>query len=194
MGGLLPRRTDAAPAADPNANIVSISEQASDDVFEALASETTREVLETLYDEPGTASDLASRVDTSVQNVQYHLNKLEETGLVAVVDTWYSNQGKEMKVYAPSNESLVVFAGTKRTTPTLREALSRLLGVIGVIAIGSLLIEHLITLPPGTTFDSHQPQFEPVVVPSPLVTPGTIFLAGGIIVLFVAIILFKDYF
>lgn len=75
-------------------------------VLEALASETARSVLLALAEEPRTASDLAGAVDTSLQNVHYHLNNLLEAGLVTGIGTWYSAKGKEMTVYAPSSEGI----------------------------------------------------------------------------------------
>jgi DNA-binding transcriptional ArsR family regulator len=73
-----------------------------------LASETATRILAHLFDEPTTASDVADRVDTSVQNVHYHLDRLVESGLVRVVDTWYSSRGVEMDVYAPAHDEFVL--------------------------------------------------------------------------------------
>ncbi|MFB6361226.1 MAG: ArsR/SmtB family transcription factor [Halobacteriales archaeon] len=75
-------------------------------VFEALGSETARSILAALEDDPATASDLADRVETSLQNVQYHLGNLEAADLVAEVGTWYSSRGTEMTVYAPTFDRL----------------------------------------------------------------------------------------
>jgi predicted ArsR family transcriptional regulator len=63
-----------------------------------------------LYDQPKTASEVADTVDTSLQNVNYHLNNLTDCNLIEVADTLYSDQGKEMKVYSPTSEALVLFA------------------------------------------------------------------------------------
>lgn len=87
-------------------------------VFEVLSSSTARTILGSLYRNPGPASDVATRVGTSLQNATYHLNRLQNADLVGVVDTWYSTKGREMNVYAPANDPLVLFAGgseSKRT-------------------------------------------------------------------------------
>lgn len=76
--------------------------------LQALGSETARTLLSALQAEPATASDLAGTVDTSLQNVQYHLDQLCEAGLVEPVDTWYSARGRSMTVYAATAERLVV--------------------------------------------------------------------------------------
>lgn len=79
--------------------------------FEILSSATARAILTALYDEPGPASDIATRVDSSIQNVRYHLDRLTGAELVEVVDTWYSSKGAEMDVYAPTTEPLVITVG-----------------------------------------------------------------------------------
>lgn len=81
------------------------------DVVEALTSGTARELVDRVYEQPATTSDLAAATDTSLQNARYHLNRLEEVGVVEVVDTWYSKRGKDMEVYGPANEPLVIVAG-----------------------------------------------------------------------------------
>lgn len=78
------------------------------DALQTLASETAQRILRTLSEEPGTVSDIADTVDTSLQNVQYHLTRLSEVDLVKPVDTWYSEKGREMTVYAVTAEELVI--------------------------------------------------------------------------------------
>lgn len=87
-------------------SVIDLTDENSTAVFEALGSETARSILETLDDQPATASDLADEVETSLQNVQYHLDNLHDASLVAEVGTWYSSRGKEMSVYALSSERL----------------------------------------------------------------------------------------
>jgi DNA-binding transcriptional ArsR family regulator len=80
-------------------------------MLDALGSDMAREILSALAEEPGTTSALADRIDTSVQNAHYHLERLEEVGLVRSVGTHYSSRGSEMTVYAPSHEPLVLVGG-----------------------------------------------------------------------------------
>lgn len=106
-GSLLPTRSrvamDSAPA------VVELTD--ADAIFEVLASETAREILEAIYEAPAPLSKIAETVETSVQNAGYHLERLERAGLVEVVDTWYSSKGNEMDVYGPSNRPLLIRAG-----------------------------------------------------------------------------------
>jgi len=124
--------------------VVSIREDAADEVFEALSSGTAREILAALYEDPDTASSVADRVDTSLQNASYHIEKLVDADLVEVADTWYSEQGREMKVYAPASDSLVLFASDEASAPSLKSRLLRLLGVVGVLGAASLVVQRLV--------------------------------------------------
>ena len=132
MSSLFPLRGAVELDDTREPKLVGMDEDVADDVFEALSSGTTRRIFGHLHEEPHTASDLADLTDTSVQNVQYHLGKLEDAGLVDVVDTWYSERGTEMKVYAPADESLVVFAGGNERD-RLRDLLKRAVGILAVL-------------------------------------------------------------
>lgn len=138
MSGIFPlRQTVTADRGEPR--LVDFDDETADKVFEALSAETTRQIFVELHETPQAASDLARVTDTSVQNVQYHLEKLTDADLVEVVDTWYSERGTEMKVYAPSDESLVLFAGSDKGR-SLRSLLKRVVGVVGVLLPASALV------------------------------------------------------
>lgn len=83
------------------------------DVLQILSSETAQEILGTLRDEPRTASDIADAVNRSLQSVSYHLNRLCEADLIEPAETWYSEKGTEMTVYALATERLVVQFGDR---------------------------------------------------------------------------------
>ena len=93
-----------------------LGEDDTTDVLESLASETARDLLSALADEPATASELADAVGTSLQNAHYHLTNLREAGLVTAAGTWYSSKGKEMTVYAVTSERLELQIGSAERT------------------------------------------------------------------------------
>ena len=139
---LLPSEPDTEPP-DAGPRVIGVDSEDAEDVLAALSSGTARELLTVLHDEPAPPSRLADEVDTSLQNAQYHLEKLETAGAVVVVDTAYSEKGREMDVYAPADQPLVIFAGNEGES-TLRSALSRLLGSVGVLAVASLAVQALV--------------------------------------------------
>ena len=141
---LLPLKSRVEPTQD-GANVISISEEAADEVFETLSSSTARRILSLLYEEPRPASELADETDTTVQNVRYHLNNLQAADLVSVVDTWYSEKGTEMNVYAPNDTAVVLTAGRESTTDRLQSTIRELLGAVGIFALASVAVQYLAT-------------------------------------------------
>ena len=144
MKSLLPLKSPVETV-DDGATVVSISEEAADEVFQTLSSSTARRILSLLYEEPRPAAELAEETDTTVQNVRYHLDKLREADLITVADTWYSEKGTEMKVYAPTESALVVTAGSESTTDRLKASIRNLLGALGIFGLASLLVQYLVT-------------------------------------------------
>ncbi|QLK27467.1 helix-turn-helix domain-containing protein [Natrinema zhouii] len=143
MARLFPFRSETA-AEEGQPRVVDLEGEDADAVFSALSSTTARRIYARLDEEPGTPSDIADAIDSSIQNVRYHLENLEGAGLVEVVDTWYSSRGNEMSVYTTTDGALIVTSDESRATQ-LREALSRFIGGIGALAGGSLLVQYALT-------------------------------------------------
>lgn len=154
MADLLPSTSDVTRAPDAEPRVIGVDSDEADEMLAALSSGTARRMLQSFHDEPATPSRMADRLETSLQNVQYHLGKLEDADLVTVVDTVYSEKGREMNVYAPTDRPLVVYAGRESDTLGLKQALSRLLGGVAVLAGLSLLVQAWLgelSLPFGAT-------------------------------------------
>ena len=139
--GLLPSKPDLSSEADAGPRVVGVDSEDADDLMSALTSRTARRLLSILHEEPAPPSGLADQVDTSLQNVQYHLERLEDAGAVEVVGTAYSEKGREMDLYAPADQPLVIFAGREEQSSGLRAALRRLVGGVGALAFGALLVQ-----------------------------------------------------
>lgn len=128
---------------DRDPKVIGLDSDEADDLLGAISSSTARSVLASLHESPATPSDLATEVDTSLQNVQYHLGNLSEAGLIEVADTRYSEKGREMNVYTPADRALVVVAGREDETKGLKGALTRLIGGVGVLGIGAAVVNRL---------------------------------------------------
>ena len=110
MPTAFPHRTTVEHSPRKRASVVVDDDQPTD-VLQVVSSTTAQMILATLDDDPATASDIAEAIDTSLQNVKYHLDHLDEADLIESVDTWYSSKGIEMTVYALSVEELVIRFG-----------------------------------------------------------------------------------
>lgn len=159
-----------------------------DALIGSLSSDTARSLLSALHDEPHTASELADAADTSVQNVRHHLGNLREAGLVTDGGTRYSVKGREMTVYEPTSERLVVAVGSDEDRSSFLDSLRGLFGVLGLLGLASLLVQWAFET--GTALggpavgprvgDSAGGAVGPVLG---LLPPGVAFFAGGLLVL-----------
>ena len=135
MASLIEQLQDRTEDPDETARILEVQDEDTDAILDALAPDTRRAIYQSLFAEPRTTSELAEAVDTSLQNVQYHLEPLEDAGLIEEIDTVYSEKGAEMAVYAPAADPLV-FVGDKQTLPDVRRSLRPV--VSGLAILGAI--------------------------------------------------------
>ncbi|WP_430505791.1 ArsR/SmtB family transcription factor [Haloparvum sp. PAK95] len=187
MSGLLP--SDREGVTDEAAGDVRVLEiDDADHLIESLSSETARAVLSALHQDTATASELAETVDTSLQNVRHHLDTLIDADLVQVVDTQYSVKGREMDVYGPVEDALVVCVGGDSDHGSLVDQLTELVGAAALLAVASLFVQYAFeTATSGVGGPETSPRVaDSVSATEPLLgflPPGLAFFAGGLLVL-----------
>ncbi|WP_101297675.1 ArsR/SmtB family transcription factor [Halegenticoccus soli] len=189
MSGLLPSDTDTTQSQGGDLRVLWLDDEESERLISSLSSDTARSILTALHDHPATASELAEEIDTSLQNVRHHLKNLQEAGLVRIADTRYSVKGREMNVYGPADDSLVVCVGREDDRSTFLDSLQRLIGAVALLGIASLVVQAAFGPAvadlggPGTAprvGDSFGSAADPVLG---LLPPGAAFFAGGLLVL-----------
>lgn len=92
----------------PNREADAVELHRADALLETLASDTRRKILAELGREPMNTASVAEAADISIQNAAYHLEQLDDAGLVNVVGTHYSEKGHEMDVFAPALSAIVI--------------------------------------------------------------------------------------
>jgi len=140
---LLPLRGETSAEPD-EPQVLGLAGEDADEAFDVLSSSTTREVLSFVYDQPSTPAEIRDEIGTSLQNVHYHIDKLEDADLIEPAGTGYSEKGTEMTIYAPSNEAVVLFAGRQSDRSRLRQMLGRVFGVVFALAAGTLLYDRFL--------------------------------------------------
>lgn len=135
--GILGSQVFSSPDPD-EPRVLDISGVDAERAFDALGSETARAILKTIYTEPRTPPEIRAEVGTSLQNVHYHLDRLEGADLIEPAGTGYSEKGNEMTVYAPCNEALVLFAGTDRDRSRLEQLFGRVLSLYLLLATATV--------------------------------------------------------
>lgn len=129
-------------ADDPR--VVKLDSPSATAIIKAISSETARRIVAALHEDPRPPSRIAEAVETSIANVNYHLENLQRVDLVTDVDTWYSEKGREMRVYAPTDDPLV-FAGTESRASQVRSLLQRVAASVVLLAAASALVQWVVS-------------------------------------------------
>ncbi|WP_435317747.1 ArsR/SmtB family transcription factor [Haloarchaeobius sp. TZWSO28] len=200
MGRIFPikRAVEHEPG---QSKLVGLTDETADEVFATLSSATARTILEALYEEPHTPADLREVTGTTLQNVHYHLTNMENAGLIEVVDTWYSEKGSAMNVYAPCARAVLVMASSRDDRSIFRDLLARVLAVVVFLGVATLtlarVLDELARPEPITEMASlagdaaSQPASQPAT--QPLLSPELAFLGGGLLAVAVFAVLVVLY-
>jgi DNA-binding transcriptional ArsR family regulator len=102
---------------EENKNVDEITEKikimATDDVKiksfgELLTNDSSRSILQLLFNEELTALQISEKTGISLQLVKYHIIKLQDLGVVKVTKTEKNSKSQDMKFYSASKFSMVI--------------------------------------------------------------------------------------
>lgn len=176
--------TPGAGDSESDVRVCWLDDDNAETLINSLSSQTARSILTALHGGHSTASELAEEVDTSVQNVRHHLDNLREAGLAEIAGTRYSVKGREMDVYAPADDRLVVAVGREDDRSSFLDSLRSLLGAVGVLLAGSLFVQWAFGFQ-SATGAPRVPDATGGTAVGPTVggvSPGLAFFAGGLLV------------
>ena len=75
---------------------------------EIFTNDSSREILQLLFNEELTASQIAQKSNVSLQLVKYHFNKLQHLGVVKISKIEKNSKSQDMKIYTASKFSIVI--------------------------------------------------------------------------------------
>jgi DNA-binding transcriptional ArsR family regulator len=75
---------------------------------EIFTNDSSREILQFLFNEELSATQIAQKTDISLQLVKYHLNKLQDLGIVKISKIEKNSKSQDMKIYTATKFSLVI--------------------------------------------------------------------------------------
>lgn len=75
---------------------------------ELLTNDSSRTILQLLFNEELTALQIAEKTGISLQLVKYHIIKLQDLGVVKVTKTEKNSKSQDMKFYSASKFSMVI--------------------------------------------------------------------------------------
>ncbi len=75
---------------------------------ELFSNDSSRKILQLLFNEELTATQIAQKTDISLQLVKYHLNKLQDLGIVKISKIEKNSKSQDMKIYSATKFSIVI--------------------------------------------------------------------------------------
>ena len=89
--------------------LMNLSDERMPKISEILKSKICKEILEILSEENLTESDLAKKMKTPLNTLEYNLKKLIDVGLVEKTNNFFwSKKGKKIPVYRAAKKSIVI--------------------------------------------------------------------------------------
>lgn len=75
---------------------------------ELFTNDSSREILQLLFNEELSAMQIAQKTNISLQLVKYHLNKLQDLGIVKILKIEKNSKSQDMKIYSAIKFSIVI--------------------------------------------------------------------------------------
>jgi len=75
---------------------------------ELFTNDSSREILQLLFNEELSATQIAQKTDISLQLVKYHLIKLQDLGIVKISKIEKNSKSQDMKIYTATKFSIVI--------------------------------------------------------------------------------------
>ena len=131
----------STPSVERTVEHLVVDDQEELKVLQTLSNETALKIFTELQHDSKPPATLADEFDLSLQTVHYHLGNLESLGLIRPVDTWYSEKGVEMTVYAASCDPLVLSIGSNGRLERLKTSLASMASAFGLVLFVGLIVE-----------------------------------------------------
>jgi DNA-binding transcriptional ArsR family regulator len=147
--------------------LVDLSEKKTKKLAETITSDTSRKILNYLVEKDDSEANIAKELKIPISTVHYHLQKLQEAGLVMVEEFHYSKKGREINHYKLANKYIII---APKKISGLKEKLKGILPV-AVVSVGIAAVIKLFTGSFGRmgTFEaSAKMSAEPIMEAAPM--------------------------
>jgi len=119
-----------------NVVILEPGDERAQKISKAMASQTASDILQLLAEGQKSLTEITDRLDIPLTTAKYHIENLLEAGLITVTETKYSVKGREIKIYAVTNQLLIVAPRQSN----VRSLLLKYASLCGIVLFGSLVI------------------------------------------------------
>ncbi len=122
-----------------NVIILEPGDERAQKISKAMASQTASDILQLLAEDKQSLTEITDRLEIPLTTAKYHIENLLEAGLITVAETKYSVKGREIKIYAVTNQLLIVAPRQSN----VRSLLLKYASLFGIVIFGSLIIAAL---------------------------------------------------
>ncbi len=91
-----------------NVVVVQPGDERAQKIARAMASRTANAVIQAFGGGPLTSSEIARQMGIPITTASYHIENLLDAGLIEVMETRWSEKGREVKVYGLANQVLII--------------------------------------------------------------------------------------
>ncbi len=120
-------------------------------IARAMASQTANAVIQAFGGGPLTSSEVARRMKIPITTASYHIENLLAAGLLEVMETRWSEKGREVKVYGLANQVFIIASPVS----DLRSVLKKYTTLFGIVVLASIGLWSI--LPAVLPFDGVTP-------------------------------------
>ncbi len=103
-------------------------------IARAMASQTANAIIQAFGGGPLTSSEVARQMKIPITTASYHIENLLAAGLLEVMETRWSEKGREVKVYGLANQVLIIAPPAS----DLRSVLQKYATLFGIVVLASL--------------------------------------------------------
>ena len=103
-------------------------------IARAMASQTANAVIQAFGGGPLTSSEVSRQMAIPITTASYHIENLLDAGLLEVMETRWSEKGREVKVYGLTNQVLIIAPPIS----DLRSVLQKYATLFGIVVLSSL--------------------------------------------------------
>lgn len=92
---------------DDNFFIENLYTEKSKQLASEIGNDTAHEILKELYRNPSSITDISNKLNIPISTVQYHIDKLQELGIVKISRRKLGQRLREVKMYVYDKESII---------------------------------------------------------------------------------------
>jgi len=119
-----------------NVVILEPGDERAQKISKAMASQTASDILQLLAENKKSLTEITDRLDIPLTTAKYHIENLLEAGLITIADTKYSVKGREIKIYAITNQLLIVAPRQSN----VRSLLLKYASLFCIVVLGTLAL------------------------------------------------------